>query len=262
MKKVIYRILLGVTALLALSSTAVFLVLGRERHEKIPCRGISVTIKDSTENHFVTGKDVEDYVRKGYGKVEGVPVSELKLDVIEKAVTLKSAVLRCEAYLSPDGLLNLEVTQRTPVARFQTASNGWYADEDGFIFPLQRSYTSMVPIIDGDFPVNPPRGFKGMLEDGAGKDWMMRVVAMVGYMRQTGWDRRITQIHVDRNGEITLIPATGKEKFLFGQPDSFVEKFGKMDKYYRMILPMDKGYVKVDLRFDSQIVCSEMKTKA
>lgn len=257
MKKIVYRILLSVVAVLALSSSVAFLVLGRDRRDKIECKSLSVTVKDSSLNHFVTEKDVENYVRSGYGKVVGRPVSELELGRIEEAVKLKSAVLTCEAYVLPDGMLSLEVTQRTPVVRFQTAGNGWYADGEGFIFPLQRNYSCMVPIIDGDIPVKIPRGFKGMPEEGEDKDWMMKAVALVEYMEKTGWDSRITQIHVDRKGEITLIPVRGEEKFLFGQPTDFTEKFGKMEKYYRMISPLGKGYRKVDLRFGSQIVCSD-----
>lgn len=262
MKQLIYKILLSALAVLALSSTVAFLILGQERRSRIECSGLVVTVKDSADNHFVTGRDVQEYIRTGYGKVVGTAVRELKLNRIEEVVTGKSAVLNCEAYITPDGVLNLDVTQRRPKVRFQTASNGWYADADGFIFPLQRSYTCLVPIVDGEFPMNPGRGFKGMLEDGKEKDWMKRVVSLVEYMEKTGWDKRITQIHVDRNGEITLVPARRCETFLFGQPDRFPDKFRKMEKYYRMIAPLDRGYAKVDLRYDSQIVCSEKRNKA
>lgn len=262
MKQLIYKILLSVMAVIALSGTVVFLILGQERRSRTECADIVVTVKDSSANRFVTNRDVQEYVRTGYGKVVGTAVNDLKLDRIEEVVTGKSAVLSCEAYITPDGVLNLDVTQRRPKVRFQTASNGWYADSDGFIFPLQRSYTCLVPIVDGEFPMNPGRGFKGMLEDGKEKDWMKQVVSLVEYMERNGWDRRITQIHVDRNGEITLVPARGEEKFLFGQPDRFADKFRKMEKYYRMIAPLDKGYSKVDLRFGSQIVCSEKRNKA
>ena len=105
MKKIVYRILLSVVAVLALSSSVAFLVLGRGRRDKIECKGISVTVMDSSLNHFVTGKDVENYVRSGYGKVVGLPVPELELGRIEEAVKLKSAVLTCEAYILPDGML-------------------------------------------------------------------------------------------------------------------------------------------------------------
>jgi cell division protein FtsQ len=71
------------------------------------------------------------------------------------------------------------------------------------------------------------------------------------------WKGKIVQIHVQKNGELILVPRTGKEKFLFGQPDSINEKFSKMERYYTTIVP-EKGadrYKTVDVRFSNQIVC-------
>ena len=65
------------------------------------------------------------------------------------------------------------------------------------------------------------------------------------------------QIHVQSNGELILIPRSGKERFMFGQPSSLDEKFSKMEKYYTSIVP-EKGsdrYKTVDVRFSNQIVC-------
>lgn len=139
--------------------------------------------------------------------------------------------------------------------RFQNAANGWYADADGYIFPLQRSYTSMVQVVDGDFPIDVERGFKGQIEDTGQREWLMRVVGMAEYIRGSEWKNRISQIHVSGNGEVLLVPSEGKERFIFGQPVEIETKFGKMEKYYRMILPLKKEYRQVDLRFDGQIVC-------
>ena len=59
------------------------------------------------------------------------------------------------------------------------------------------------------------------------------------------------------NGDIALIPRKGKEIFIIGQPTSLEEKFEKMGKYYKVIIP-EKGsdaYRTVDLRYRGQIVC-------
>ncbi len=257
MKKTIYRILLGIMATLALSAAVTFYVLGRQHHSSLECKGLNVTIKDSVENRFVSKEDVERIIKSDFGQVGEKLAGSLDLTEIEKLVTSKSAVLRCEAYITPDGMLNLDISQRTPAVRFQTASNGWYADSDGYIFPLQRSYTSMVPVVDGDFPIKPERGYKGKIEDEAGKKWLENIINLVEYMEKSGWIDRITQIHVERGGEITLVPVSGDERFRFGQPEKFPEKFGKMEKYYRMILPRDRKYTVVDLRYRDQIICSK-----
>ena len=71
------------------------------------------------------------------------------------------------------------------------------------------------------------------------------------------WLKNIVQIHVDEKGDLILIPDEGREKFIFGQPDSIEEKFRKMELYYTSIVP-DKGkdfYSTVNLKYDGRIIC-------
>lgn len=255
MGKKVTNTLLCVTAAVSVAAVCALYASGARRQTALVCRGVEVTVRDSSVNRFVSGDDVKRILSAGYGSLDGVFADSLDLGAMESLVESKSVIRNCEAYLTKDGTLNLEITQRTPAVRFQNPSNGWYADEDGFVFPLQRNHTPMVPVVDGDFPVSVERGFKGPVENPEQREWLMKVVGMVGYMDGNGWENRISQIHVFGNGEILLIPTEGGERFLFGQPVKIREKFGKMEKYYRMIRPLKKDYGEVDLRFDGQIVC-------
>ncbi len=255
MNKTLTDIFLCITAALTVAAVCALYVSGTRRQTALECRGVEVTVRDSSVNRFVSGDDVKRILSAGYGSLEGVFADSLDLKAMESLVESKSVIRNCEAYVTKDGTLNLEITQRTPSVRFQGQSNGWYADADGFVFPLQRNHTPMVPVIDGDFPVKVERGFKGQVENPEQREWLMKVVGMVRYMDGNGWENRISQIHVSENGEILLIPTEGGERFIFGQPVKIREKFRKMEKYYRMIRPLKKGYAEIDLRFDGQIVC-------
>ncbi len=255
MNKTLTDIFLCITAALTVAAVCALYVSGTRRQTALECRGVEVTVRDSSVNRFVSGDDVKRILSAGYGSLEGVFADSLDLKAMECLVESKSVIRNCEAYVTKDGILNLEITQRTPSVRFQGQSNGWYADADGFVFPLQRNHTPMVPVIDGDFPVKVERGFKGQVENPEQREWLMKVVGMVGYMDGDGWENRISQIHVSENGEILLIPTEGGERFIFGQPVKIREKFRKMEEYYRMIRPLKKGYAEIDLRFDGQIVC-------
>lgn len=255
MKVKVRNILLCTAAAMAVAAVGVLYSIGARRCAAMECSGIRVTVKDSTVNRFVDGNDVKRILASGYGDLAGLAADSIRTDRIERILEGKSVIRDCQAYFTKDGLLNIDISQRTPVARFQTGSNGWYADADGYVFPLQRSYTSMVPVVDGEFPVKVERGFKGMVEDKGQREWLMRTVGMVEYMNSGGWERRISQIHVHGNGEIRLVPAEGKETFLLGQPVKIAEKFNRIEKYYGTIKPLKKEYREIDLRFDGQIVC-------
>ena len=247
-------IIAGVIGLLALSCAAIFGMNGR-RISQLTCAGVRVEFKD--DFNFITSKDIEGYLNKEYGAYVGQRLDSVDLEKVESILDNKSAILKAEAYTTPDGFLNVEIRQREPVVRFQKGDNGFYADERGFIFPLQRNYTSMVPIIDGEVPLNVGRGYKGAPKTEAEKKWLSETLGLVNYMTGTVWAENISQITVRGNGDLVLIPREGKERFIFGQPSDFEAKFDRIGLYYTTILP-EKGngyYTTVNIKNNGQIVC-------
>lgn len=258
MKKAVRYILYTVLATVLIGCMAAAYIAGKQSRRPLVCKGIRIEILDSTENSFVTVSDVRKFLDKGYGKVIGQHIDSIDLVKVENVIDSRSAVLKSEAFVTRDSMLNITVTQRRPVVRFQKKDGGFYADAEGYIFPLQNTYASHVQIIDGEIPLAANSGYKGDLEKEEEKLWFKRIMDVVNYMESSKiWKGKIVQIHVQSNGELILVPREGKERFLFGQPDSLKEKFGKMEKYYTTIIPV-KGsdrYKIVDVRFDKQIVC-------
>lgn len=258
MKPIVRR---GLGLLLIIAMGAIMLTssrLSRGMRRDVTCQsGIRLTVRDSAERQFVSLYDVERWMDREYHAYVGLPLDSLDLGRIESIIGSKSAVRDCQAWITDDGIIHVTISQREPVVRFQDSHNGYYADESGFIFPLHSSCSVMVPIVDGNLPLNLPRGFKGMVEDEDGRLWLSRILAMTDLMRGSVWGNNISQIHVQPDGDLILYPATGRETILFGPPVRIAEKFSLLEKYYRNILP-EKGegyYSKVDLRYRGQIIC-------
>ena len=247
-----------VTAAIGLVGLLFFVIQGmnEKRIRQLTCAGVKVEFTDDFK--FVTAKDVEGYLSKEYGAYIGQRLDSVNLLKIENILDGKSAILKAEAYTTPDGYLNVKIRQREPVVRFQEDNNGYYADEKGFLFPLQRNYTSMVPIIDGALPLNIERGYKGEPKTEAEKKWLSKVIDLVNYMKESKiWAENISQITVRDNGDFVMIPRLGKEKFIFGPPTDFEQKFDRLSRYYTTILP-EKGngcYSTVNIKYNGQIVC-------
>ncbi len=249
------NIILSVVSAVFIALTLILFALGQKRDDSLECKEVKVRVLDRAKNKFVDENDVKKILTSSIGSVEGVFADSIDLARVEKLVEGKSVIKECQAYVTKDGTLNLEVTQRTPEVRFQNTENGWYADSEGYIFPLQRNYTSMVTVVDGQFPVKVERGFKGKVEDQRQREWLMGIVGMTRKLGTGVWKNRFSQIHTGANGEISLVPASGKEIFIFGQPEDIDGKLAKIERYYRQIAPRGKAYKEVDLRFDGQIVC-------
>lgn len=256
MKKGI-RIAIAAAAVLLLG-LVIFVIHGmnEEKQRELTCGGVRVEFAD--DFNFVTAEDIEGYLKNGYGAYIGQRLDSVDLAKVEAVLEKKSAILKTEAYTTPDGYLNIKVFQREPSVRFQKGSNGFYADANGFLFPLQDNYTSQVPIIDGDIPLSFESGYKGEPKTEKEREWLGRIIEIVNYIQDSKiWSGNISQISSLPNGDLVLVPRQGKEKFIFGQPVNIEDKFSRIGKYYTAIVP-DKGegyYSSVNVKFDGQIVC-------
>ena len=258
MKRILKYILVSLFAIVLVGCIVASYIAGKESRKPIVCKGIRIEILDSAVNSFVSSADVRRFIDRSYGRIIGEPVDSLDLVKLEHIVDSRSAVRKSQAFVTRDSMLNITVTQRKPVVRFQKRDGGFYADAEGYIFPLQNTYASHVQVVDGNIPLAANSGYKGSIDRPEEKEWFRSVMNVINYMEGSKiWKDKIVQIHVDEKGELILIPRDGDEKFLFGQPNSLVEKFSKMEKYYTTIIP-EKGssrYRSIDVRFEGQIVC-------
>ena len=251
----IIRILFAAALAAALIASC---VAGAADRKPIVCKGVKIVIADSTVNQFVTPSEVKKYIDKEYSGYIGMPIDEIDLVKVEAILDEKTAIYKSEAYTTKDSLLNISITQRRPIVRFQKGDKGFYADAEGFLFPLQSTYASYVQIIDGAIPLKNEHGYKGTPDTEEEKLWLKRMIDLVKYIDGSRkWKDAIVQISVGEDGNLTLVPRKGKEKFIFGHPTEIEDKFEKMELYYKAIAPAkEEGrYKSVDLRFDGQIVC-------
>ncbi len=255
MSKTVKYILISICSVLILSVLVAAYILGASRRTPLKCTGLRVEISDSTVNRFVSVADVRKYIDKR--SYLGVHPDSIDLAGIERIIDGKSAVLKSQAYTTRDGFLNIKVSQRTPILRLQMKNGGFYADSDGYLFPLQASYSSRVPVIDGEIPLTVGSGYEGMPEKDTDREWLEKAMELVIFMEgNKEWKEKFVQITVCKGGDFVLVPRRGKERFLFGQPEEIEKKFGKIARYYTTILP-EKGsvYTSVNIKFADQIIC-------
>lgn len=258
MSKTVRHIINGTSAALLAACLIMAYLSGVSCRAPLKCTGLNVVIADSSVNRFVSKGDVKKYLDKEYGEYIGMHLDSIDLVKVEKIIDGRSAVNKSQAYTTRDGMLNVKVTQRTPVVRFQKSDGGFYADAEGFLFPLQSSYASRVQVIDGEIPLKANSGYKGEISDEKERVWLGKVIDLVNYMENNRtWKDKIVQITVCNGGELIMVPREGSERFHFGQPEDILEKFRKMEMYYTSVVPAkgDKEYSMVNLEYEGQIVC-------
>ena len=129
--------------------------LAAEARREVTLNRVEAVVADSLK--FITPEDVKDWM-DDYGTYMGLRLDSVDLCRVETLIDRKSAVRKSQAWLTGDGTLHISVTQREPVVRFQSREGGFYADRDGFLFPLQNRHTARVPVVDGDLPLHLEKG--------------------------------------------------------------------------------------------------------
>ena len=233
--------------------------LGAANRKPIRCKGLAITVTDSAMNKFITPREIRHYLDEELeGGYIGVQLDSINLSRVEEILDSKSAILKSEAFTTKDSILNVVVTQKKPIVRFQKGTKGFYAVEDCSLFPLQSTYTSHVMVVDGYIPLKIEHGYLGKPDTEEGCRWLKGIVGLVKYINASRtWQSKIVQITVQEDGNLVLIPREGRERFLFGQACDMEKKFEKMELYYKGIRE-EKGedaYRTVDLRFEGQIIC-------
>lgn len=227
------------------------------RHE-VTCTGIKVAVLDSAKLGFVTKDDVRNLIAREYGVVMGQRLDSVGLAKIEKILDGRSAVLKSQAYTTPDGTLHINVTQREPIVMFDNGVVKFYADETGYIFPPVDGYETEIPVISGSIPMEIEKGYKGEARTAREKQWLRGIISMLKYLDgDKTWNSSIKSITVDAKGDLVMYPVKGKERFIFGRPEDFRDKFRRLEDYYRYIVPANEEgyYTVVNVKFDGQIVC-------
>ena len=234
--------------------------LSADNRREVTCSGLEAIIADSLERKFISEDDIRDWMTD-YGTYLGLRLDSVDLKKVETVIDGKSSVRKSQAWLTDDGVLHISVTQREPVVRFQGASGGFYADTDGFLFPLQLRHTARVPVVDGALPLNLGKDFKGLPETEKERQWVLSVLGLVRWLgERKEWNDLVGQISVRKDGNLVLVPREGSERFLFGTPTGIDDKFGRIRKYYESVAPAraadeKPAYKTVDIRYDGQILC-------
>ena len=214
----------------------------QKRHE-ISCSELSVKIAGGEK--LVTEDEIRAYINRAYGTCRGVRIDSLGLDRIERLVCSRDEVAGCEAWVTDDGILHVEVYGRTPVLRFNRNGEGYYVDAEGYIFPLGEEYEFPVPVIDSDLK----RGFDSR--------WLQQTIELVSFFSQSPKLKdRIIGYEVADDGD--FIVKSENTDFIWGDFSSKEDKLLKLEKYYGRILPKceaDQPYKTVNLKYKGQIIC-------
>jgi cell division protein FtsQ len=257
------RISLWLSGFMALIITMGF-VAGNQKSRT--CSKINILISDEDRNSFVDASDVLDMLNSKGKKLTGTPMQDINTGMLEKIVNTNPFIENAEVFSTIDGIVNITVSQRTPVIRIMNASNeDYYMDESGVFMPVSEKYTAPVIVANGyifntyaekkiyNLDYNPSDTMSGRL-------MLEQLYTLANVIRRdTFWNAQVEQLYVNEWQEIEMIPRLGNHRIILGDISNLDDKLGRLMAFYRKGLNKIgwNTYRTINLKFKNQVVCSK-----
>jgi cell division protein FtsQ len=235
--------------------------LARSTNSKL-CGGIVIDIKDSSDFHFVTKRQLLNLAYGNSGRILGKPVGEVPVSEIESRIKVLRELKVAEVYMTIDGTVHVFVDQRDPVMRVMPDNGGdYFVDEDGVVVRKRNLYTPRLHVIEGNVNISSAMLNGVSVLDTSIKNSILKdIYKLVIYVNDDDfWSAQIDQIYIDNNDEIDLIPRVGNQLVHLGTVENFEGKLRNLEAFYDKVLP-EIGWNKyslIDLEFKDQIVCKK-----
>ena len=231
-------------------------ILSAEGHRQAYCRQVDVILLDSLESAIVDKAEVQEYVSE---MALGRQTALVQLDSIERALRARGEVMSAQVYAADEQTVAVRLTQRKPVIRFENGHRRWYADPEGYLFPVTNAVD--VPIVTGRIPIQVDSTWRGEAPR-ENREWILGMVELACYIDSKPVLRReIAQIEVAPDGDIVLYTRSAGPAILFGDSGNYAEKFRKLEAWWRNIAPQVDGkkpYKTINLKYNHQIICKQL----
>ena len=213
------------------------------RNKKRKVNGIKIEFVGD-QNLYITPLTVNKLLIQKYGPLINVPKENLVLNTMEKVIETNEMVKKAQVYVTMNGELTTEISQRKPIGRIEGTTK-YYLDDEGKKMPLSHNYSARVPIITGNITGK-------SLED---------VFVILNYINEDDFLRKnVIGIHIESEENYQL--RFRMENFVvnLGNVEGLEEKFNNFKAFYAKATK-DKTlqeYNIVSLEFDNQVVCTKI----
>lgn len=135
----------------------------RQHRAVATVQSVKVEIADSIPDESLISRElVERWVAQSGISTVGVPIAEVDLAGIEKAIRTNGFVDRASAHITYDGILHIQVSQRKPLLRIVSAGYDCYVTQEGFVFPSPGRSAVYAPVVSGSYTPPVPRDYVGV----------------------------------------------------------------------------------------------------
>src|SRR5690606_30722019 len=237
-KWIVIKSLLGILVLSFLVSFSAI------RHARKPVKDISVRVDHESGKYFVNDSLVKKLLDNKEIHVSSIPLGDLNINHLEKALDRNSFIRKAEVFQDIDGVMKININQETPIARINTGTNEYYLSENLTEIPLSNLYAAKVVLVGGNIVKSDFAGLKELATE-ISADKLLK--------------KHIIAIKKEKPNSFILLVNKGNYVIEFGELKDFKAKFDKLKLFYEQYLGKVgwNYYEKINLKFNNQIVATK-----
>lgn len=241
-KLVLKKILQYTLVVLLLAGTSAATVWADMQARARVCRGVRIHILNESQLKFVTKQSILAGLNKANLNPEGMTVSDIDTDLIERYIASSEFMEDVECYLNENDYFVIEARQLVPVMRVFDGDRSYYVNREGKRMSAVKSFHVDVPVVEGRFT----------------RQWSpTRLLPVLDYVAHDEALNELVTMWVVRDScNVCFVPSIRGHIVNLGSIDGYKSKFAKLMKFYREVLSV-KGwetYSEINLKWDYQVV--------
>ncbi|MFN5930118.1 MAG: cell division protein FtsQ/DivIB, partial [Sphingobacteriales bacterium] len=258
-KRKIIRGLIVVFWLLVTVCVCTLLVAGIKSKNTRLCSKIDLRIIGPADGLFLDKKEILRLMNSINGPIEHTPLQHINLNSLEDILRKQPWISKAELYFTNQGVLDVEVVEREPIARiFTIGGSSFYIDSQLVRLPLHPNYVARKPVFTG-FPSDAP------LLKPADSALLRDILNMSKYIYSNPfWMAQVEQIDISADRQFTMVPKVGNQLVFLGDGKNADAKFKKLMIFYKDILRTASWnrYVTIHVGYKGQIVATKRDGQA
>jgi cell division protein FtsQ len=206
---------------------------------------LNTHVKFVGKDHLLISKNmVNKLLIQNQQAVECMPKDILDLNVLEAKISSHPMIENAEVYLTVNGEVTVEVTQRTPLARV-ISEPSFYIDSQGEMMPLSSEYSARVVVVHGNVDATNIDAVHQLLEHVSHDDFLKLYV---------------TEIIVNEEQQFSLFLRIYDFEVVVGTLEHLTNKMNNLKAFYQKAKKdkMLQTYKTVNLQFNQQVVCTKL----
>ena len=224
-------------------------------------KSMDIIILDSMDNRFINKNIVQNIITKSTYNPSDALVNNINVSEIEGFLNTNNVIKNSDVAIDRNGMLYISIQQRRPIIRIANQHGGFYIDDEQYVFPLVKTFSSYVPLVTGNIPIDLKEGTRGKASE-TKSGWTKQILQLSQYLNNNPiWNKQIQQIHIEEDGSVLMFTKVGDQTIKFGDLNNIEYKFQKLTSFYKSVIPLSgwELYSDIDISIANQIICKKRK---